>query len=75
MDKEIKFTKIKYETIEFEDEFETAIGHALLYNKKVCNVEIYDSIIRNKKDIDKIRKFLDEVEKMEWIRKTDSVVG
>ncbi len=67
MVEEIKFTKIKYETIEFEDDSENVIGSVLLYNKKVSRAELYDTTIVNKEGINKVRKFLDEIEEMKWI--------
>lgn len=52
--------------IEFEDENEFVIGSVLLYEGKVCNVEICEDVIGDKASIKKVEDFLTEVKKMEW---------
>ena len=75
MTEKSRFKKTKYEIIDFEDEYEFIIGDVLLYKGKVCHVNVNEDCIGNKTDLKKVQDFLKEVEQLEWIRDTDSVVG
>ncbi len=70
-----KFKQTEYTLIEYEDESEFIIGTVLLYKGKVCNAKICEDEIGNPTDLKKVQQFLKEVEQLDWIRKTDSLVG
>lgn len=70
-----RFKKTKYEIVKFEDEYEFITGDALLLDGKICHVNIHEDCIGNKVDLKKVQDFLNEVEKMEWMRETDSMIG
>ncbi len=67
------FKQTEYQQIDYEDEDEFIIGTVLKYNGKVCNVDICESLIVDKQNLKKVQEFLREVEKLEWIRKTDTL--
>lgn len=70
-----KFKQTEYTQVDYEDENEFIIGTVLYYKGKVCRVTICEEEIGNTVDIKKVQEFLKEVEQLEWIRDTDSVVG
>jgi len=73
MKEKSKFKQNKYEQIDYEDEREFIIGSIILYEGKVCNAKLGDGEIGNKAELKKAQEFLKEVEKLEWLRNTDSV--
>jgi len=46
-----------------------------LYKGKVCNAKLGDGEIGNKVELKKAQTFLEEIEKLKWLRNTNSVVG
>ncbi len=75
MSEKSKFKQTEYTQIDYEDENEFIIGTVLFYKGKVCQVEICEDILGNPIELKKVQEFLKDVEQLEWLRNTDSMVG
>ncbi len=75
MTEKSRFKQTEYIQIDYEDESEFIIGTVLFYKGKVCRVTICEEEIGNPVDLKKVQEFLKEVEQLEWLRNTDSMVG